>query len=174
MDCGWLCGPYALSRGKGQCFIRCRPWLHVSTTAELIMKKKFSCLLIHQHSPWMAEHSLAVLLWLLQYAMNVFLYAVFKAACRSIESLCKVLLHHSRPWLSARFLFSLGEGSCSTVADHTTGSHHPIWRCLFWVSGGPESFKWSVLWGACWEEGGYSWRQWLRVGHLLDIGCYSH
>lgn len=180
----WIVGDYAARThwaeqaftlsGKGQGFIHCRPWLHLSTTAELSMKKKFSCLLILQHSPWIAEQSLFVLLWLFKYAMNAFLCRFFKAKRSSSMSLYKVLLHHARPWLfSVPFFlsnlgwFSLGEGSRSTITDRTTGGHHSLWGCLLWISGGPESFKRSVLWGACREEGGYSWRQWVRVGHLF-------
>lgn len=74
----------------------------------------------------------------------------------------------SLPVLSVSTLwwFSLGEGSRPAINHHTTGGHHPLRGRLLWIPGGPENPERSVLWGACWEEGGYSWRQWVRVGHL--------
>lgn len=64
---------------------------------------------------------------------------------------------------------ALGEGSRPTINHHTTGGYHPLWGCLFWIPGGPESPKRSVLRSTCWEEGGYSWRQRVGVGNLSEI-----
>lgn len=154
--------------------------VHLSTTAELSMKKKFLCLLILQHSPWMAEQRLGVLLWLFTYAMNAFLLFFLRpnvAAICPYTRCCYIMpgldCFLFLSFLSNLGLFSLGEGSRSTITNRTTGGHHSLWGCLLWISGGPESFKWSVFWGACREEGGYSWRQWVRVGQLFRHHCRS-
>lgn len=67
------------------------------------------------------------------------------------------LFHPSKLW------FATGEGSRPSFNHHTTGGHHSLRRCLFWIPGGPECPEWSVLRSACWEEGGDSRWQRLRV-----------
>lgn len=72
-------------------------------------------------------------------------------------------------WFFSSFFFPpSGEGSCTPINHHTTGGHYPLWGCLFWIYGRPESVKWGVIWSACWKEGGCSWWQWFRVGRLLN------
>lgn len=99
-----------------------------------------------------------------------------------------VMLHHVRPCLPVAVLypsplsacfstlwwFSPGEGSCPTINHRTTGGHYPLWGRLFWVPGGPESLKRCVLRSACREEGGYSWWQRVRVGHLSFKHPFRH
>ena len=98
------------------------------------------------------------------------------------------MLHHVRPCLPVAVLypsplsacfstlwwFSPGEGSCPTINHRTTGGHYPLWGRLFWVPGGPESLKRCVLRSACREEGGYSWWQRVRVGHLSFKHPFRH
>lgn len=98
----------------------------------------------------------------------------------SLFARCWSALHHIRICLPLAILypsplypcdstlwFTLGKGACPTINYRTTGGCHPLWGRLFWILGGPESLKWSVLRSACWEKGGYSWRQRVRVGTLM-------
>lgn len=111
--------------------------------------------------------------------------------CKVLESRCIMpgLVRHWRFCIRLHFILvsqpsddlSLGEGSRPTINHLATGGHNPLRGRLFWVFGGAESFKRSVLWGACWEEGGHSWWQRLRVGCLSwkvavksSASCSSH
>lgn len=101
---------------------------------------------------------------------------------------CWSALHHVRICLPLAILypsplypcdstlwFTLGKGACPTTNYRTTGGSHPLWGRLFWILGGPESLKWSVLRSACWEKGRYSWRQRVGVSTLMlksSAKCY--
>lgn len=69
-------------------------------------------------------------------------------------------------YVSTMSWFAVGEGSRSAISHHTSGGHYSLRGCVFWISGWPESLERSVLWSACWEEGGNCWRQWVRVSQL--------
>lgn len=175
-----------LHAGKGQCFIHCWPWLYLSTMAELSMYRKF-------HAYWsLSRHEgqrvkiqtvlwndLWNLLWMsLLYADragSVLQHYPPFTRCWSNVASCQALTASgcsvsdsslSVSSVSTLWWFALGEGSRPGSNHHTTGGHHSLWGRLFWIPGGPESLKRSVLWRACWEEGCYSWRERVRVGHL--------
>lgn len=67
--------------------------------------------------------------------------------------------------LSNLWWFFLGEGSCPSFSRHTTRRHHSLWGCLLWILGGPKSLKRGVFRSTRGKEGGYRWRQWVRVSH---------
>lgn len=149
------------------------------------MFQKFSHLLILQ-SPWRAAcvdsdgllkqplefpvnvSALCSPRWLRAPALSLFLQGVGVTLHHVGPRLPLAVLHPSPlyPCVSTLWWFSLGEGSRPGVNHHTTRGHNPLRGRLFWVLGGPESLKRSVLRSACWEEGGYSWWQRVRVGHL--------
>lgn len=168
------------------CFIHCWPWLHLSTMAWLSINRKFSRLLILQ-SPWRAvcEGSVGPLKRPLKFGVNV------SALCSQCGLWAPALSLFTRCWsnvascwafsasgspvsipsvsvltVSTLWLFALGEGSRPAISYYTTGGHHPLRGCVFWIPWGPESLKWSVLRRACWEEGGHSRWQRVRVGQL--------
>ena len=148
---------------------------------------KFSRLLISQ-SPWRAacEDTDGLLKWPLKIAVNVCVLCRLcrlstpalsrfarcwsnVASCQSLSaSSCSVSdSSFSVLFVSTLWWFALGEGSRPGFNHHTTGGHHSFRGCLFWIPGGPESLKRSVLWRACWKESCYSWWQRVGVGHLL-------
>lgn len=124
-----------------------------------------------------------ILMWCL-----CFMQVCVGSALRCYSSLQRVgvTLHHAGPSLPVAVLYpsvffsfnaltllrsAPGERSGATSGRHTAGGHHPFWRRLFRVPGRPESLKWSVLWGACREEGGHSRRQriWVNLETYLAL-----